>query len=233
MDGFYSKGQAANILGVSVRQIQLYCQAGQLRRIFEGVKVFIPVEDVDKLYHDRRSHLPVQHADISDLASRLKRAEETIEVLKLGLGLGAERRERTAAEILISHGAVMQDLAQTAWTPKRMSEVADDLSTFRETDVHLLKKLKGVTALTPYFDLVRRMVRHIEGHAALGEKGMDTLHARLIRARDRVLGMLNASMAVRTDIPVKDAVRMHDLLKIEPGYVDSFVAQYISGVLSH
>lgn len=230
MEGFYSKGEAARILGVSVRQIQLYGQAGSLRRIMEGSKVWIPREDVDRMYGDRRSKLPVQHADVREIEDRLKKAEETIEVLKLGLGFGAERAPRTEAELLMIRQSVMDDLGQPSWPIRRMSEFADALATLREEDVYLLKKLKGLTALVPFFDLLRRMLKHVESHPSYPENGLDTLHARMVRSRDRVLGLLHAASRVKMDLSQEDAAKMHDLIDMKPGKVDSFVARYIAQV---
>lgn len=230
MEGFYSKGEAARILGVTVRQIQLYGQGGSLRRVMEGVKVWIPREDVDRMYADRRSKLPIQRSDIHDLENRLKKAEETIEILKLGLGFGAERPPRTEAELLLSRQMVMDDLGRPSWPIRRMSEFADDVSTFREEDVYLLRKLKGLTSLLPYFDLLKRMLAHIEAHPSYPENGLDTLHARMVRTRDRMLGLLHASSSVASALPAADAVKMHTLLDIKPKGVDAFVARYIAGV---
>lgn len=228
MEGFYSKGEAARILGVSVRQIQAYCQAGSLRRVQEGVKVWIPCEDVDRMYADRRQRLPLQRSDVNALEERVKRAEETIEILKLGLGFGAERAPRTEAELLLLRQTVMTDLGKPSWPIRRMSEFADDLATLREEDVYLLRKLKGLTALVPFFDLLRRMLRHVETHPSYPENGLDTLHARMVRSRDRVLGLLHAASRVKMELPQEDAVKMHDLLDMKPGHIDRFVAKYIA-----
>lgn len=228
MEGFYSKGEAARILGVSVRQIQLYCQAGKLTRINEGKKAFIPISDVDRLYNTRGTKATVKRSDVEVLEERLKKVEATVNVLKLGLGFGAERPPRTEAELLVFRQNTLTLLGRASWPIRDMSEFADEMVTLHEGDAQLLYQMKGARALVPFFDLLRRMIRYTEAHPSYPENGLDTLHARMVRARDRTLGLLHVASIAKTDLAQEDAEKLLDFVDLKPGQVDRYLARYIA-----
>ena len=227
MEGFYSKAEAAHILGVSARQVQNYVNDGRLRRAIESTKSYIPIADVEKLYSGRRKNLSAKVGDITPLEERIKALEEVVEILKLGLGCAAGRSDRPDAELLLLRQRVLDDLAKTSWPIQRMSSVADDLATLSEKDVARLCTLKGPTAWVPLFDLCKRTLAYMERHPSYPGNGLDTLHARMGKARDRLYGLITAATKVKSPLSTARATEMQDLLCMKPGAVDKFITTYI------
>ena len=85
MVGFYSKEEAANLLGVTTRQITNYLKNGKLRKVYHNKRVWIPHEDVHLIYENAKKGLVPQREEFSAMERRLRQLEETVEVLKLGI----------------------------------------------------------------------------------------------------------------------------------------------------
>jgi hypothetical protein len=227
MDGFYSKADAANILGVSLRHITNYINQGKLRRTYNGKKVWIPHEDVRSLYeNNKRSPVPSRD-EFRTLDQRLKNVESALEIMKLGMGFGTRRSPRTEGELLLLQQELLDSLACPGWTTRQMSEIADLMMGMAEDDLHLLCEMKGATAWAPLFDLCNRMMIFTESHSHYPEKGLGTLYSRMERARDRLLGLIYVSSQARTKLPKREAKALREQLEVKPGAIDQFVTRYI------
>jgi predicted transcriptional regulator len=229
VEGFYSKSDVALILGVSARQVQNYVNDNRLRRVLDGNRSWIPKSDVDNMYAGKRQAGSAKLGDLKPIEERLRSLEESVEILKAGLGFAAPKSNRSEAELLMIRQRVLDDLARTGWSSARMSAVADDLATLSEKDVATLCALKGVTAWVPLFDLCKRMLVNIENHPSYPENGLDSLHSRMERARDRVYGLITSATKVRSGVPTAKALDMYELLRMKPGAVDTFIATYVAG----
>ena len=227
MDGFYSKTEAANILGVSLRHISNYFNQGKLRRVYKGKKVWVPQEDVRALYEIGKKPPVPDREEFLLLEQRLKNVEATLEIVKLGMGFGSKKSPRTKAELLILSQELIDDLALPSWTTRRMSEIADLMMGMPEEDLHLLCEMKGITAWAPLFEVSSRMLAFIECHAHYPEKGLGTLFSRMDRARDRLLGLIYVSSRTHTRLPQADAKALRNQLNLEPCAIDTFVLRYI------
>ena len=133
------------------------------------------------------------------------------------------------AELLVARQTTLTLRGRASWSIREMSEFTDEMATLHEVDAQLLYQLKGQRALVPFFDLLRRMLRHVEAHPSYPENGLDTLHARMVRARDRTLGLLHVSSVAKTDLAQDDAEKLLDFVDLKPGQVDRYVARYIAG----
>ncbi len=227
-DRFYTKTEAANILGVSVRQVTNYLQNGKLRRVYDRRnRVQIPAEDVRKLYDDRRSPAVPTRDEVEALQQRIVRLESTIEVLKLALGTGAPRRARTETELLLLRQQCLDAMSSGRWTTQLMTELADELMSLQDVDILLLCELRGVVAWTPLIDLARRMVRQIEHDPTYPGGGLDVIYQRLQRAEDRLLGLIQTCAAVPSKVPPPLAKDLRRELQLRPGHLESYIASYI------
>ena len=228
MVGFYSKEEAANLLGVTTRQITNYLKNGKLRKVYHNKRVWIPHEDVHLVYENDKKGLVPQREEFSAMERRLRQLEETVEVLKLGIGFGASQPPRSESDLLLLHSEVLQDLASPGWEISRISEVADIFVSLREEDLQSLCTLKGHIAWAPLFDLSNRMVHFMETHESYPECGLGTLRSRLLKAKDRLLGLILVSSKVDTYLQRDEAVKMRRDLDLAPHQIDTFVARYIS-----
>ena len=227
MEGFYDKNQAANLLGISTRQVTNYLKEGRLRKVYSGRKVWIPREDIHSLYENIKKGLSPSREELTELSHRVQRIEETLEVLKLGLGFGSKRQPRTETELLVLRQEFLDEMSNPGWSIRRMSEIADVTASLNEEDLLLLCRLKGEMAWSPLFELVGRMIPYVETHESYPERGLGTLHSRLVRAKDRLLGLISAATKVTTALPKKEALLLRSQLDITPGHIDVFIAKYI------
>ena len=227
MDGFYSKAEAANILGVSLRHITNYINQGKLRRTYNGKKVWIPHVDVRSLYENSKKSTVPSRDEFREMEQRVKNIESVLEVMKLGMGFGARSSPRTEGELLLLYQELVDGLACPGWPTRRMSEIADLMMGIAEEDLHLLCEMKGATAWSPLFDLCSRMMTFIEGHDYYPEKGLGTLYSRMERARDRLLGLIYVSSQAQTKLPKREAMKLREQLEVKPGVIDQFITRYI------
>lgn len=227
MEGFYTKKQAALILGVTVRQITNYLVDGKVRKILHRGKVYIPQEDVEALYDsEKRSVVPTRD-EFRDVVSRVEAIEHSLEIIKLGMGFGAKRPPMTDAELLILHQQSIDHLARFSWPTRTISEMADLVMGLCEEDIKKLCLHKGTKAWSALIETVGRMIVFIEEKPDFPEKGLGALHDRLIRAKNRFLGMIYVSSKVKTNLPSADAAALRRRLDVQPGALDLFILKYI------
>jgi len=227
MEGFYDKNGAASVLGVTPRQVTNYLSEGLLRRVPHAGKVWIPKADVHNLYDSKTKGVAPSRVEFRRLEQMVAKLQSEVEVIKLGLGVGAPARNRDEAELLTLRALYLDYLAKPGWATRRIAEVADEMLSLTEEEITTLCDAVGPTAWAPLFDLVKRMVTWVEHQDAFPEHGLDTLHQRLIRARDRMLGMLHASTVVATEVPATLATSLHAQLELTPTEIDRFVARYV------
>jgi len=231
MQGFYSKVEASNILGVSTRQVNVYLQKGKLRKVYHGKRVWIPHEDVHALYDDTKKGMVPRREELSAVEKRVEHLESTIEVLKLGMGFGAKRDPRTGPELLLIRQGFLDSLSKAGWKVREISEIADLLMSLREEEILLLISTKGISAWSPLLDLSNRMISFVESSESFPAQGLGTLHSRLIRAKDRFLGLVYTSSKTNTRLPKNQAAKLYKKLEETPGIITDYVTQYISSKL--
>lgn len=226
MDGFYTKKEAASVLGVSTRQVNNYMTEGHLARVYSGKRAWIPKADVQKLY-DRISHgKSAGPEDTADMKERLTKLEHEVEVLKLGLGFGAPRKVRTEVDLLLLRQKFIDLLARKEWSKKQISGIADDLISIQESELLIVLDRHGVSGWLPLHQICDKMLVYLENHPEFPGNGFNILQTRLLRAREKFLGLV----FVTSKVPSKNMARatyLHSSLTA-PGEIDRRVLDYIS-----
>jgi hypothetical protein len=228
MEGFYTKDQAARILGVSTRQVDNYLKDSKLRRVLEERRAWIPKEDVDKLYRDKKLKLVPTMEEITTLQQQMAQLQRQVKILQRGLGFGGSGEPRSDIEIRLLYQSVMDDLGAEGWPIRRVMEFTEELSSVREEDMAGLLRLRGPHALLPFFDLARRMVIYVESHDQYTSAGMQAVRDRLIQARRILLALLEINMKIETPL-LSDAVReLYRTLSEQSDPVSNHIGAYIA-----
>lgn len=231
MEGFYSKDEAARILGVSVRQISNYLRDDRVRRVVQGRRVFIPKEDVERLYNGIRSQIPASPEEFQKLQTRVLDLEHSVEVLKGGLGISRRSRLRNDSELLLFRQRCVDSLSKRDWTPRKMLEMADELMRVQDAEVGTLVRKVGPAAWVPFCELATRMLSHIEADPDFPERGLELLHTRLLRGRDRFYGLIHAATKTTSALPPPQARTVERALELPIGLFESHITAYVMGTL--
>lgn len=228
MKGFYTKEEASHVLGVSVRQINNYFNEAKLSRVYQGRRAWIPREQVEALYAKTARGPALSQETVSDLVDRVQKLESEIDVLKLGLGFGAKRPPRNETELLLLRQQMVDGLAKTSWSRRRMAEIADELKTIQEEEVTTLLTAAGPTAWAPMVDLSKRMLSYAESRDEYPEGGYEIVARRLRDSRDRFYGLIYASTKVGGLVPSKKAERALEFMVVPQNSIERHIATYIS-----
>lgn len=230
MEGFYTKKDAASILGVTVRQITNYLKDEKLRKIHHKGKVYIPQEDIEGLYDDNNKSDVPRRDEFREALNRIRTLEQTLEIIKLGMGFGTRRKPFTEAELLLLFQRSLDLMAKPAWPTRVISEVADTLMGLSEDDARNLCMLKGVKAWAPLMELSERMIVYVEEREDFPEKGLGALQDRLVRAKNRFLGLVYVSSKVDTKLPREEAKHLRKRLEVKPSALDAYVIQFLTDI---
>jgi len=226
MKGFFTKEEAANVLGVSVRQINNYFTEGKLSRVYHSRRAWIPQAQVDALLARAKRGPLLSQETVEDLADRVERLEKHVEVLKLGLGHGSKRPLRNETELLLVRQTMLHHLAKKEWNPRQMSKVADELKTIREEEVGMLLQKIGPGAWVPLVDISKRMLDYVEGHPDYPDRGFDVLAKRLRDARDRFYGLMYASSKTDGLVPSAQAEKALEMMVVPVNSIERHIASY-------
>ena len=112
VEGFYTKAESGRILGVSTRQVDNYIKARKLRRIKEDGKVWIPKEDVERLYRNKSLIQVPTMQEICDIQGRLDLMERRVKILQRGLGFGSSGAVRGSVELRLLYQRTLDDLKE-------------------------------------------------------------------------------------------------------------------------
>lgn len=227
MKGFYTKEEAAQILGVSVRQISNYFTQGKLSKVYQGRRAWIPQEDVKRLYDkvSRSSH--IRPEDVHELQDRVERLEQQLETVKKGLGFGSKRPARTTTDLLTLRQRTIDALSKKTWAKRQMYDLADELMTVQAEEIADLTQAAGITAWVPFCDLAQRMLVYVERHDDYPARGLDVLETRLIRARDRFYGLVYASTKTQTELPPNVAERTYQAIQVPTNSIEKHIVEYL------
>ncbi len=227
--------EAAHILNMSAKQVAKLIRDGKLSSRKTGSWVYIPREEVHRLYggihwgakstQSKAFQTRINSVEPTELGTRVKSLEQDLEVLKLGLGFGAPKRTRGLEELSLLRQKFLDLLGKKKWENKQISTVADDLISVNESELIMLAVEVGEIAWIPLDQLAQRMLSYIESRDDYPTKGLDVLHTRLTRARDRFLGLVFATCKAPDGLG-KDILTLHGLLE-PPGGVDKAILAYI------
>jgi len=225
MEGFYTREQAASVLGVSSRQVSNYMKDGHIGIIYSGRRAWLPKEDVQRLYDRARHGLAPGSGDLEEIKATVAKLVHEVEVLKLGLGFGAKSRLRSEPELLLLRQKFMDLLGETSWSRKQMSGIADDLISLQETEIINLVERNGATAWLPLQELVNNMLGYVESDPEFPAAGLDILQSRLQRAKERFISLIY----VTAKVPSRrqgHAGALHEAMS-PPGGMDQAILGYI------
>jgi hypothetical protein len=228
MEGFYTKQEAARLLGISVRQINNYFTERKLSRVIRGNKAWIPKAEVRHLYDRAKKGPLLQQEDLLDLMDRVDDLVQQVETLKLGLGYGSKRPLRGEDELLLLRQRVLDSMTKQVWDRKWMSEIADQLMGMQAEEISILAESCGPSAWIPLCDLSYRMLSYIETHPEYPGRGLDVLETRLIRARDRFFGLVHSTTKVDMGMSQRQAERVYESLQVPPNGIEMHVVEYLS-----
>jgi len=228
MEGFYTKTEAAHVLGVSPRQINNYFNGGKLTRVFHAGRAWIPKIQVEELYARATRGPILSQKVVDDLLDRVEKLETEVGVLKLGLGFGAKRPLRNETDLLLLRQQMVDSLTKVAWSRRHMSKVADELKTIREEEVATLIASAGFAAWAPLVDLSKRMLDYAEGHEDYPDRGLDVVAKRLRDSRDRFYGLVYASSKVSGLVPSAHAEKALEAMVVPVNSIERHIAEYIA-----
>lgn len=187
MKDYYSVAQAASVLGVSRRQVFNYLQSGELSRILQGNKGWIPKNEVDGLYHSVRGRPVARQEDIDALTDRVKQLERSVKVLSMALGDEGRKPRRTEEQLDLIKQEAQQLLTMRAWETADILKLARTTLGLKHEEVELLLRVKGRTAWLSLIDCLRRMSTYCERHPNYPEAGMGLAFKRAQSALEHLL----------------------------------------------
>ena len=228
MEQFYKRAEAATILGVSTHTITNYIQDGKLRSIKRGNAIYIPHEDIFYLYENKDAPLLVARNEFIELKKYVAVLQQEVNVLKLGLGFGAQRGPRSDDELMLIYYTIMNSLSKNSWTTAKIYEFADLLISLKEEDISRLITLRGPNSWIAMSDLTDRMLSFIKSGENYPLNGLDTLESRLIGAKNRMCGLIHIALNRETPIPKQQAERLkHKVVRNKSRVIDDFIEIYL------
>jgi hypothetical protein len=227
MEGYYSKRATANILGVTERQVNNYLKENLLKGIYQGRRLWIPKDEVERLHTRVTWGRAPQEAELQETRARVQVLENEMEVLKLGLGFGSRAGARDLAQLMLLRRKFMDLLTDSKWTNRQISAIADDLISIQERELINLIDHVGPTAWVPLLQLVDRMRFFIETRKTYPSDGLEVLHTRLTRSRDRFLGLVQVTSKLERQ-KVETATLMGLINKLGP--LDEAILKYIDSL---
>lgn len=228
LDGFYTRSEAAEVLGVSVRQVDNHLRDGLLTRTMIRNRVYIHRTEVENLYYRKSNKRLPKDSAAEGMERRMAAIEQQLEILKLGMGFGSRREPRNETEMLVVHAKLQAALVSKEWSVKFISYVADELKTITEEEVKALISELGTDSLITFVDLSQRMLTYLETSPKYYTNQYEVLARRLRDARNRFYGMLFAATKIEGLVaPVKQAERAFTQLHIKSTTIDRFVSDFI------
>jgi excisionase family DNA binding protein len=229
MEEFYTREEAAHILGVSTRQVDYYIRDRRLVRIREGKRSLIPRDSVDNFYLSKVIEGgPPSRDELMSLRKRVESLEKRMEVMQKGLGFGASSPKKTETELKILFGLVMADLGRPGWPLPRVMEFSEELHSLREEDLEVLMNQRGPEALLPFMDLAQRMIAYVETHDRYPEPALQAIRDRVIQGRKVLLTLLQVTLSIDRSPYSKTARILYTRLGTEPDFFSQQIGRYIS-----
>jgi hypothetical protein len=227
MEGFYTKAQAARILGVSTRQVDNYIKDGKLRRVKEKRKAWVPKEDVDLLYKNKELQRVPTLQEITHIQQQVDQLTKQVKILQRGLGFGSGGAPRSDVELRLLYQQVMDDLGEPGWPIPRIMEFTEEITSIREEDMDGLLRLRGNTALLPFFDLARRMIGYIERHDQYPSFGTQAVRDRLLQARRVLLALVEINLRIETPTYTEAAKALYSHLGERADFISTYIGDYV------
>ena len=232
MEGFYTKEEAAQILGVSYRTVTTYIMEGKIRIVKSKKRSYIPVEDIHCIFDGLKKNPVPSRAEFDGAMARIDDMERTIEILKNSLGFQGRRNRMTEKELFLFRQEVFLSLSKKSWNVRRISKAATDLMSFSSEEISKMIHLHGMYAWKPFLALSRRMINYLSNHKDYPNRGLGSLHDRLIKSQNRFLGLIYSSRYTETNIQKGHAEELLRSLETPPSDVSKFILEYVRDTIN-
>jgi hypothetical protein len=226
MKDFYSKQEAASILGVSTFTITKYIQKSKLRTVKKANKALIPCEDVHYMYDNLQKPTIPSRDEMDRLEKMIVSLREEVNVLKIGLGYGAPTAHRTDDQLLLMRQEILKDLSKSSWPSATIYKLSDTMLSLSEKEISRMVSLRGASGWRPLFDIVERMHKYVKSVDTYPLNGLGTLEARLIGAKNRVYGLIYVATKIDNGLPEFQAKQLEKAAKGIPP-IDDFISSYL------
>jgi hypothetical protein len=179
---FVSIAEAARLLKRSKKTVTAYLNSGALRRVRNGIRVVIPVADVEALSVDIGTNLPAMNKKtFYQLVARVQRLEMAVAVLRKATGIGASPLRPSKEESVGLYEAAIRALAAGKWEQAEIDVWADLYEKMDEVFFDILGSYVARTdAWRPFFELCIAQARQVSQHEDFPRSlGLQQRHDRL------------------------------------------------------
>ena len=229
MEGFYSKDEAAHILGISVRSVTNYMIKGKIRKVKSGKRVWLPKEDVHAIFDGMTLGLVPGRDEFNGALARIEDLERTVEILKNSMGFRGRREKMTEQELFLFRTKVFQSLSLKKWSVRTISETSTNLMSFSPEEISGLIHLHGPMAWRPFLQLSGKMTRYLKNHTDYPGRGLGALLERLETSQNRFLGLVYASRHIDTGLRREHADRVLRSVTRPILDIDLFITDFLRG----
>tara|TARA_Y100001938_G_C7958606_1_gene363064 strand:+ start:60 stop:752 length:693 start_codon:yes stop_codon:yes gene_type:complete len=226
MNNYYTRKEAANILGVTPTTVSKYIKDGLLKNIGNVKNILIPCEDIHHFYQSNHKLSNVSRAEMLSVEKKIDVLRSEMEVLKLVMGIGTPRPARTDSQLLSLFMDIMKLLSLQTWSTSDIFSIADIMVSIKDSEVARMLHLKGTKAWNGIFDLSGKMVRFIESNPALPKEASDMMCSRIEAGKNRLYGLLFVSLQSCGEIERAWAKRLANR-EMDRGSTDEFVISYL------
>ena len=226
MEGYYTRKEAANILGVSARAVSKYIKDGLLRNVGTPKNILVPCDCIHHFYENNQHLSVVSRMDFLTMEKKLSALKAEMEVLKMVMGIGSHKPARTDAQLLSLFSDIMRLLSSQSWSSTEIFTIADLMISIKDTEVARLLHLKGTRAWNGMFDLAGRMCDFLDDNPDIPREASTMMQSRIDAGKNRLYGLLFVSTQSSVGL---DKIWTQRLLarRGKSGTIDEFVISYL------
>jgi excisionase family DNA binding protein len=184
MSAYYTREEAARVLGVTLRRVDAMRGQGKLRTIHvDGGRIVIPRQDVDKAY-DAQLTGPDNLAQFEALEARMKILEEALDVTRSMVAANHARSTLPDAAVLLQREAALGMMAKASWPVHDIANMALWCRKLTDDEAECLFATYEERALLPFVELLQRMMDYVASTLTTPSGPLDHLNDHLVSALD-------------------------------------------------
>ena len=225
LQGFYTRAEAATVLGVSHTTISQYVKDGKVRSTTIGRTTLIPQEDIIHFYSYKDKPPTVMRHEFEELKKMFEGQQTELNVLKVALGIRHRRAEWTDTRIRFFYSKVITDIGMASWETTRIYEYADELLSMSNKELARLLVLMSSDAWKVIYDLASRMMVYIKNLPAFPSSGLETLLFRIEGGRDKLCGHIHIALNKEHAIKYQAAHKLQGEVEKKP--LDIYLYHYL------
>jgi len=224
---FYTRKEAATILGVSPYTISNYIKKGILKNCGKSKSILVPSHEIHTFYENNNLYAgKVTKTDILRVESKITSLSSEVAILKMAIGIGSLGVQRTDEHLQVLYLEVMKMLSLSSWSTKEIFYIADLMISIRDSEIARWLNLKGTRAWTNLFDLSERMVNFIKGMPNMPREASAMLVGRMEAGRNRLYGLVFVSLSESIGLERYWAKKLAGSRTFEPT-TDEFIVAYL------